>query len=71
MLSETDPNHPRISLVTDEPRRLRPPSDPPPPLRAAPSVPPPPVVATEPESEPDASPDDPAESNGDEPRGGR
>ena len=72
VLNETDPNHPRISLVSDEPRRLRPPSDPPPPLRAAPSVPPPPV-ALEPDSEPLASPpDDPSEDgNGDEPRGGR
>jgi uncharacterized protein (TIGR00159 family) len=72
VLNETDPNHPRISLVSDEPRRLRPPSDPPPPRRAAPSAPPPPV-ALEPDSEPLASPPDepPEDAGGDEPRGGR
>jgi uncharacterized protein (TIGR00159 family) len=46
----------RISLVTEEPasRRLRTPSDPPPPLRVAPSTPPPPVTPSEP-SEPSAA----------------
>jgi diadenylate cyclase len=46
----------RISLVGDEPvsRRLRPPSDPPPPLRVTQSTPPPPVV-------PPVSPSEPSE----------
>jgi uncharacterized protein (TIGR00159 family) len=75
VLGETDPGHTRISLVTDEPRRLRPPSDPPPPLRVAPSVPPPAVTVeaeTEPQSSRPEAPGEPGEeSNGDEPRGGR
>jgi len=61
----------RISLVGEEPgsRRLRPPSDPPPPLRVAQSTPPPPAVPSEP-SEPSASESElPAESDNDIPRG--
>jgi uncharacterized protein (TIGR00159 family) len=69
-IAETDPNHPRISLVADEPRRLRPPSDPPPPLRQAQSVPPPSVRAAE--TTPESAPvEDSGEENGDGPRGGR
>ncbi|HTQ05901.1 MAG TPA: diadenylate cyclase CdaA [Polyangiaceae bacterium] len=63
----------RISLVTEEPgsRRLRPPSDPPPPLRVAQSTPPPPVSPrSEPAepSEPSAADARPDESDNDFPR---
>jgi diadenylate cyclase len=61
----------RISLVADEPvsRRLRPPSDPPPPLRVTQSTPPPPLNLPEP-SEPSAA-GEPSESDPDNdlPRG--
>jgi uncharacterized protein (TIGR00159 family) len=60
----------RITLVSDEPvsRRLRPPSDPPPPLRVAPSTPPPPLVTSSEPSEPSAADDLTDDVDGDLPR---
>jgi uncharacterized protein (TIGR00159 family) len=65
-----DSEHRRISLVIDpEPsRRLRPPSDPPAPLRAANSTPPPAVAAAEDESVPTSIPPE-KPTSGNFPRG--
>jgi diadenylate cyclase len=62
----------RISLVGDEPvsRRLRPPSDPPPPLRVTQSTPPPPLARPAPPSEPSAASEpELSEPDNDLPRG--
>jgi uncharacterized protein (TIGR00159 family) len=60
----------RITLVSDDPasRRLRTPSDPPPPLRVAQSTPPPPLAAPSEPSEPSAADALPEENDGDLPR---
>jgi hypothetical protein len=61
----------RITLVNDEPvsRRLRAPSDPPPPLRVAPSTPPPPLATPAEPSEPSAADDMPDDVDSDLTRG--
>ena len=64
----------RISLVGDEPasRRLRPPSDPPPPLRAAQSTPPPaPAAPSEPSGPSAAESETVTDKDNDAPRGNR
>jgi diadenylate cyclase len=71
--SDTSGAHPRITLVGDDSpsRRLRGPSDPPPPLRVAPSTPPPPITL-EAESAPESSPaDSEPDPDEDSPRGAR